>query len=138
VRIKKSLDPVAATECTTQSMTNQTGNPPRLLAAGGILAALGAASCCVIPFVLFVVGVSGAWIGNLTALEPYQPIFAAAALGCLGLGFYFVYRTPKAACADDSYCAKPVSNRAAKVGLWAAAALLVVALAFPHLALLFL
>ena len=51
-----------------------------LLSVGGILAALGAASCCVIPFALFLAGVSGAWIGNLTALEPYQPIFAAVSL----------------------------------------------------------
>ena len=36
---------------------------PRLLAVGGILGALGAASCCVIPFALFLAGVSGAWIG---------------------------------------------------------------------------
>jgi mercuric ion transport protein len=44
------------------------------LAAGGILAALGASSCCVLPFALFTLGVSGAWISNLTALAPYQPI----------------------------------------------------------------
>jgi len=44
----------------------------KLLAAGGILAALGAASCCVVPFPLFMLGVSGAWIANLTALEPKQ------------------------------------------------------------------
>ncbi len=58
----------------------------RLIAAGGILAALGAASCCVIPFALFLAGVSGAWIGNLTALEPYQPVFAAGSLGFVGYG----------------------------------------------------
>jgi mercuric ion transport protein len=50
------------------------------------LAALGAASCCVIPFALFVLGVSGAWIGNLTALEPYQPIFVALAVAFIGCG----------------------------------------------------
>ncbi|MBV8104870.1 MAG: mercury transporter MerT [Hyphomicrobiales bacterium] len=109
-----------------------------LLAAGGILAALGAASCCVIPFVLFVVGVTGAWIGDLTALEPYQPIFATVAVGCLALGFYFVYRRPETACSGDSYCARPAADRTAKFCLWAAAALLVIALGFPRLAPLFL
>lgn len=109
----------------------------KLLAAGGVLAALGAASCCVIPFALFLLGVSGAWIANLTALEPYQPIFAVVAAGCLGGGFYVVYRKPKAACADGSCCARPGSSRVAKIGLWAAAALVVIALGFPHLALLF-
>lgn len=110
----------------------------KLLAAGGIVAALGAASCCVIPFALFLLGVSGAWIGNFTALEPYQPIFATAAAGCLGFGFYLVYRKPKASCAEDSYCARPGSNRTAKIGLWVAAALFVIVLGFPRLAASFL
>ena len=103
-----------------------------LLSIGGILAALGAASCCVIPFALFLVGVSGAWIGNLTALEPYQPVFAAVALGLIGYGAYLVYWKPKAACADGSYCARPTSSRAAKIGLWSAAVLVVVAVGFPY------
>jgi mercuric ion transport protein len=111
---------------------------PKLLAAGGILAAVGAASCCVLPFALFALGISGAWIGNLTALEPYQPIFAAIAVACLGSGFYLVYRRPKAACAAGSYCASPSSNRAAKIGLWAAAVLVIVAIGFPRIAVLFL
>lgn len=110
----------------------------RLASVGGILAALGAASCCVIPFALFTLGISGAWISNLTALEPYQPIFAAAAFGFLGYGFYLVYRKPKMACADDTYCAKPSSGRAAKIGLWTATALVIIALGFPRLAVLFL
>lgn len=114
------------------------GSTQKLLAAGGILAALGAASCCVVPFALFMLGVSGAWIGNLTVLEPYQPIFATLAAGCLGYGFYLVYRKPKVVCADDSYCAKPNSNRTAKAGLWTATVLVVIALGFPKIALLFL
>ena len=109
-----------------------------LLAFGGILAALGAASCCVVPFALFTLGISGAWIGNLTALEPYQPVFAVIALGAVGSGFYRVYRKPKAACADGSWCATPRSTRTAKTGLWTATILVAVALAFPRLAPLFL
>jgi mercuric ion transport protein len=109
-----------------------------LASIGGILAALGAASCCVVPFALFMLGVSGAWISNLTALEPYQPMFAAVALGFLGYGFYLVYRKPRVACAEGSYCAKPGSGRAAKIGLWTATILVVVALGFPRLAPLFL
>ena len=109
-----------------------------LASIGGILAALGAASCCVVPFALFMLGVSGAWISNLTALEPYQPVFAAVALGFLGYGFYLVYRKPKVACAEGSYCAKPGSGRAAKIGLWTATILVVVALGLPRLAPLFL
>lgn len=104
-----------------------------LLATGGILAALGASSCCVIPFALFTLGVSGAWIGNLTALAPYQPIFLTLALACLAAGFAVVYRPPKAVCADPA-CARPVSDRVVKTGLWAGTVLVVVALAFPYIA----
>jgi mercuric ion transport protein len=41
-----------------------------LLAVGGILAALAASSCCIAPLVLFALGVSGAWIANLSQLAP--------------------------------------------------------------------
>jgi mercuric ion transport protein len=121
--------------------TRDTGPSARkagLASMGGILAALAAASCCVVPFALFTLGISGAWISNLTALEPYQPYFAVVTFGFLGYGFYLVYRTPKVACAEDSYCATPSSGRMAKVGLWTATVLVVVALGFPKLAPLFL
>lgn len=103
----------------------------RLLSLGGILAALGAASCCMIPFTLFALGISGAWIGNLTALEPYQPIFAAVALGFVGLGAWRLHRQPAVACADG-YCATPRADRIAKIGLWTAGILVVVAVVFPY------
>jgi mercuric ion transport protein len=105
-----------------------------LLAAGGILAALGASSCCVLPFALFTLGASGAWIGNLTALAPHQPLFLALALACLAAGFVVVYRRPKAVCGVGSVCARPVFDRFAKAGLWAGTVLVVVALAFPYIA----
>jgi mercuric ion transport protein len=105
-----------------------------LFAAGGLLGALAASSCCVLPLVLFSVGVSGAWIGNLTALAPYQWIFATITVALLAAGFYRVYRKPGAACADDETCARPLSNRLVKIALWIAAALVAAALAFPFVA----
>ena len=110
---------------------------PRLLAAGGILGAIGAASCCVIPFALFLAGVSGAWIGNLTALEPYQPIFAGVSLAFIGYGGWRLRRKREIACADG-YCATPQSDRIAKIGLWTAATLVVLAVGFPYAARYFL
>jgi mercuric ion transport protein len=105
----------------------------RLLSAGGILAGLAAASCCVIPFALFAAGVSGAWIANLTALEPYRPYFTATAIACIAYGFYRVYRKPAVACADGGYCARPGSDRIAKIGLWSATAIVLLALVSPYL-----
>lgn len=113
------------------------GTGKLLAAAGGILAAIGATSCCVVPFALFTLGVSGAWIGNLTALAPYQPYFVAVTLAFLAGGFVMVYRKPKAACADG-YCATPASTRLSKLGLWVATALVLAALVFPHVARFFL
>ena len=110
-----------------------------LLSIGGIVAALGAATCCVVPFALFFAGISGAWIGNLTACEPYQPVFVTLALACLGYGFYLVYRRPKAAeCVEGSYCARPSSHRNAKIGLWIATVLIIIAVGFPYAARLIL
>lgn len=103
------------------------------LSAGSILAGLATASCCVVPFLLFTAGISGAWIANLTALEPYRLYFAAAAIGCIGFGFYRVYRAPAAACAEDAYCARPASHRIAKLGLWSATIIVLGALAAPYL-----
>lgn len=101
-----------------------------LLSFGGVLAGIGSAACCVIPFTLVSLGAGGAWLANLTALAPYQPYFLAAAFVLLGLGFWRVYRRPKGACADGTYCAKPVSDRIAMIGLWIGTALVVAALAF--------
>ncbi|MGX9984715.1 mercuric transporter MerT family protein [Methylobacterium fujisawaense] len=109
----------------------------RLAAVGGILAALGASSCCILPLVLFSLGVSGAWIGNLTALARYQPLFIAVAVAFLGFGFWQAYRRP-AACLDQYSCARPGSNRIARIGLWVAAALILAAVTFPYTAPLFL
>lgn len=103
----------------------------RLLSIAGIATALGAASCCVIPFLLFALGVSGAWIANLTALEPYQPVFAVLSLGFIGWGAWRLRRKAKIACAEG-YCASARSDRIARIGLWTAAVLIVIALAFPY------
>jgi mercuric ion transport protein len=110
----------------------------KVLSVGGILAALGASSCCVIPFVLFTLGVSGAWIADLTALEPYQPLFVALALGCLAGGFVFLRRRSRMACAEGSYCTRPASERIVRIGLWTAVGLVILAVGFPRLAPLFL
>jgi mercuric ion transport protein len=68
------------------------GQTQKLVAVGGVLAAIAASSCCIVPLLLFSLGVSGAWIGNLTRLAPYQPIFVAVTLACLGCGYWLVWR----------------------------------------------
>jgi len=105
----------------------------RWIAAGGILGGLAASSCCILPLALFSLGISGAWIANLTALAPYKPYFAAGTLVLLGYGYYLVYAKPKQACADGS-CARPLPHRLVKLSLWIATVLVVAALAFDYVA----
>jgi mercuric ion transport protein len=105
----------------------------RWIAAGGILGALAASSCCILPLVLFSLGISGAWIANFTALAPYKPYFAVGTIALLGYGYYLVYVRPKQACADGS-CARPLPNRLVKSSLWIATVLVVAALAFDFVA----
>jgi mercuric ion transport protein len=104
------------------------------LAAGGVLGALASSSCCIVPLVLFSLGLGGAWIGNLTALAPYQPIFVAITLVFLGTGFYLVYLRPKRACAEGKACARPLPSRIVRTSLWLATVLVATALAFPYIA----
>ncbi len=106
-------------------------------AAGGVVGAILASTCCIVPLVLLMLGVSGAWIGNLTALEPYKPIFAGVALVFIGLGFRQVYFKPKVACEDGSYCARPKSTLLTKSALWLSTVLVVLALTINWWAPLF-
>ena len=127
---------IVQAESKTPTVMDASRSPDRgagWLSVGGILAGLAAASCCVVPFVLFLAGISGAWIGNLTALEPYRPHFAGFAIACIGYGFYRVYRKPPATCTEDSYCARPASGRITKAGLWIATVIVAIAIFSPYL-----
>ena len=110
----------------------------KLMAAGGLLGALAASSCCLLPLVLFGLGVSGAWIGNFTQLAPYQPYFIAATIACLGYGYWLIYRASKVVCADGEACARPMPNRLVRLGLILATVLVVAAIGFNFLVPLFL
>ena len=105
-----------------------------LVAAGGVLGALAASSCCILPLALFSLGIGGAWIGNLTALAPYQPIFVAVTTGILGYGYYLVYSKPKITCEADATCVRSLPNNVLKISLWISTALVLLATAFPFIA----
>ena len=106
----------------------------RLIAVGGIFGALAASSCCIVPLILFSLGIGGAWIGNLTALAPYKPLFVAATAGMLGYGFYLVYWKPRQACADGAACTRAVPSRLVQIALWFATVLVAAAFAFDYVA----
>lgn len=118
---------------TIEPASDDDSSKAKLMAAGGILGAIAASTCCIIPLVLFSLGISGAWIGQLTALSAYQPIFITITLGFLGYGYWLVYRKPKIACAEGEACSRPLPNVIVKSGLWFATALILLAFAWPYL-----
>lgn len=98
-----------------------------IIALGSVIGALLASTCCIVPLFLVTLGASGAWIGSLTAMAPYQGYVLAVTLAFIGLGFWHVYWKPKRDC-DDGYCVAPGTDRVVKVALWVAT--LLVAAAF--------
>ncbi len=115
------------------AVSRDDGSRPLAIAAGSLIGALAASSCCIVPLLLFSLGISGAWIANLTALAPYKPYFAAGTLALVGYGHYLVYVKPTQACADST-CARPLPNGLVKSSLWIATALVLAAVAFDYVA----
>ena len=104
--------------------------------AAGLLAAIGASVCCVAPLVLLALGIGGAWIGSLTTLEPYRPIFIGLTLLFLGVAFRRLYLVPQV-CEPGALCADLKITRRQRLIFWLVATALVVLLAVPSLAPLF-
>jgi mercuric ion transport protein len=97
---------------------------------GGALAAIVGSLCCVAPLVLITLGVSGAWISQLTALEPYRPIFIGVMVIFLGLAFRQLYIVP-ARCAPGEACANPGLLRRQRQIFWVVVVGLASLIAFP-------
>ena len=108
----------------------------RWLLAAGSIAGLLATACCLGPVVLVTLGVSGAWIGSFTALEPYRPLFMGVALLAMFFAWHQIYR-PVEQCHFGEVCRAPRVRAAYKVSFWAVSVLLLVALAFPYAPSLF-
>ncbi|MCC5860133.1 MAG: mercury transporter MerT [Ectothiorhodospiraceae bacterium] len=120
-----------------ESPQKVTGSKPEVphdrsawFAGGGLRGALFASACCVLPLALFTLGVGGAWMGTLRALEAYQPLSAAVALAFIGAGFWSL-RRKRRACTVDGYCATATAGRVTWIALWAATALVLLSLAWP-------
>jgi len=96
----------------------------------GALAAIGASICCVGPLVLLAFGIGGTWIGSLTAMEPYRPVFIGLTLLFLGLTFRKLYLVPRV-CTPDTPCADPRTLTRQRFIFWIVTVLLLGLLAVP-------
>ncbi|MFU8832193.1 MAG: mercuric transporter MerT family protein [Wenzhouxiangella sp.] len=106
-------------------------NEKGLLALGGLGAVI-ASACCILPFVLVMLGLGGAWLANLHALYPYRWIFIGAAAVALFFAWRRLYRT-QAECAEGEVCAVPTVKRAYRVLFWVIAGLVALSAVGPHL-----
>lgn len=111
-------------------MDNTQSKKENWVVAAVLVAAITAVSCCILPLTLFSVGISGAWISNLTALSPYQPIFIGVSLGLIVYGFYLLQFKARKNC-ETGTCERPMQGRRAYILLSLSLILIVVALAFP-------
>jgi mercuric ion transport protein len=117
---------------TSTDHPGQTTGGGKALIAGGISALL-ASACCLGPLVLIMLGISGAWIGSLTLLEPYQQWFMGAAAIALVVAGRRIWR-PAVACDVGQVCERPMVNRSYKVLFLLVVLLLGISLAFPWIA----
>jgi mercuric ion transport protein len=116
-----------------KSAANRAGTGALLV--GGLAAVL-ASTCCLGPLVLVALGLSGAWIGNLTLLEPYRPFFIAGALVALFLAGRRIFR-PAQTCQPGELCAVPRTRRLYKIVFGIVSVLVLLALVFPYVAKFF-
>jgi mercuric ion transport protein len=109
------------------------------LMAVAVLASLIASTCCVLPLVLVLVGVGGAWVAGLQSFKPVTPYAYAVTLAALGWAGWLVFR-PGEACsiADGSTGVACATTRPVVRRIWIGCALFVAALlGFPLAAPLF-
>jgi len=102
-----------------------------------IIAGITASACCLGPLVLLMLGISGSWISNLTAMAPYRPIFIGITLLFLGLAFRKLYLVPQS-CAVDVPCTQPANLHKQRFVFWLVTTMVTAMIAFPWYAPLFL
>src|SRR3546814_20625565 len=118
-------------------MTKRPGKPAGFATVGASIGAVGASVCWVGPRALVLLGVSGAWIGNLTALDPWRPWLSDAALLSLGLAFWSRYGPPSR-CRAEGQCVDPGTLKRRRRWLWLATIVIALLLLFPYYVVWFL
>ena len=100
------------------------------LITGG-LAAILASTCCLGPLLLVMLGFGGAWVSNLTLLEPLRPVFIGLALFAMFFAWRRIFRSAQD-CKPGEICAVPDVQLGYKFLLWIVAVLVMIAIGFPY------
>jgi len=91
-----------------------------LLTVGGLAAAFGVASCCALPLLFSMIGVSTAWLGSMALLAaPHREVLLSVGALCLFGGAVLLWRQQRVAatCGPNGVCTPPVARAITLVGL---------------------
>jgi mercuric ion transport protein len=102
------------------------------------LGALAMTSCCILPLVLVSFGITGVFLGQLGALYQYKWIMFGISSVFLAYAFWKAYRPVTVEACTDGTCARPINRTLMRSILWAAAAIMALAIAFPYVSAPFL
>ena len=104
---------------------------PGISLIGGISAGIAASLCCVGPLVVLMLGMGGAWVSNLTALEPLRPLFILFSLLALYYAYRQIFAQPE--CEDGKICATAPVRSSYKWLFWLVSILVALSIASPYL-----
>jgi mercuric ion transport protein len=104
---------------------------PRWALLTGVAGALGASLCCALPLALVSLGIGGAWLSGLTALEPYRPVFVAVTVAALASAGWRLYG-PASRCEDGQACASPELLKRRRRLFWVVVVVVVPLVLFPY------
>ncbi|HEY8036838.1 MAG TPA: mercuric ion transporter MerT [Methylobacter sp.] len=106
------------------------------LLIGGV-GAIFASLCCLGPLLLLALGFSGAWLANLTALEPYRPVFILISLIALFFAWKRIFRSQPSCQSGEELCVSTSDRRLQAIIFHGVLVLVLLALIFPYLLPLF-
>ena len=104
----------------------------RVSIAGALVTVVAGSLCCVLPFVLVSLGITGSWLGVLQIFEPYRLGLDAASVAALIVG-WGVYGYSQRACTAAQPCVSPVRSRRMGIGLAVASIIVGALIAAPYL-----
>ena len=124
-------------ESSVDTSLKTTESTSKVTLIGGLLAGIGASACCVGPFLLMSLGISGSWIGNLSAMDTYRPYLIGLTLVFMGLAFRKLYLVPQH-CEVDTPCASPNYVKKQRIIFWVISVFVLSMITFPYYAPYFL
>lgn len=72
------------------------------LMAVAVVSSVVASTCCLLPLMLVLAGITGAWMTTLRFLEPVTPLFNGIAVAALSWAGYLVFRPQKECVVPES------------------------------------